>query len=291
MNQVAPGFEAPLPLPGSGDQAPAPPVETTETQAIEAPFGWWPWLLAAALAGLAAALVLRRRRVASLAGPATMPLPEPAAPQPRPVPPPAAPALPSGVVTTRLRPKAPAAPPGAEPAVPSGLIVSKRLRPWIDLELEVTGITVTEGDIVLRFRLTIANVGQGPARAIAVEATALNAGEDQGAELSRFYDRPTPEQAAIALLERSASAAINHEVRMPRSSLREYEHDGRRLFVPILAFNLSYRWSGGEGRTGKAFLLGHERRGAERLAPISLEAGRAIIGNVGSRLLDEALRR
>ena len=73
--------------------------------------------------------------------------------------------------------------------------------------------------------------------------------------------------------------------------VREYEAGGRRLFVPLIAFNTSYRWSGGEGRTSAAFLVGHAQRGSDRLAPLRLDTGAQRLQGLAVRMLDEQQRR
>ncbi|WP_029941392.1 hypothetical protein [Sphingomonas astaxanthinifaciens] len=291
-------------------------------------FGWWPWMIGAALAGIALALALRSRRqrlapaggdlgralfLAPDAPPAPAPAPRPApparspAPSARPVP--AAPepssTLPAGVVTTRLRPAPPAAPPApAPPAAPPapasapapqpapvGAVVSRRLRPWLDLDLAVREILLDEAEALIRFDLVIVNGGAAGARAIVVEALALNAGDQQGQELSRFFALAPSTAEGIDEIAPMASATVSHEIRMPRSAIRAYEAQGRSLFVPVIAFNATYRAGAGEGRTSAAYLIGRERPGADRLAPLPLDPGAARMLGLGVRRLDEAVRR
>jgi hypothetical protein len=198
--------------------------------------------------------------------------------------------LPSGLVTTRLRP-AQAPPPAAEPALPAGAVVSTGLRPWIALDLAMTEVEFTAGDAILRYRLSIANTGMATAQELVIEALPLNAGESQDRELAAFFERRETGSPAIAALPRLGALDIDHEVRMPRGAILPYEVQGRRLFVPILAFAVTYRWSGGSGRTGAAFLIGHQQNGSERLAPLRLEQGGGRAGGLGARRLDPAVRR
>jgi len=273
----------------------------------EGRLSWWPWALAAALAGIALAVWLRRRERQGYGRQSTgeeplaaaPPLPEPAArtpapPSPAPAPAPAAPPqppLPSGLVTTRLRSASPTAPaPAQRPPAPVGGVVSTRLRPWIDLDLALSEVLLTATEAVLRFRLAVANSGSGSARDIVIEALALNAGDNQAKEIANFYARPAASEAGIDQLPRASATELTHEVRMPRSAIREYEAQGRRLFVPIIAFNAVYRWGPGTGRTSAAFLVGHGRPGAERLAPLQLHDGPARLGSLGVRRLDEFVR-
>jgi hypothetical protein len=170
-------------------------------------------------------------------------------------------------------------------------VVSTGLRPWIDLDVALLDIQLTEQEARLRFRLTLMNSGAGGARDIVVEAFALNAGESQEAELAAFFARPEAAEVAIAQLPRLGTAELVHEVVMPRGAIREYMAQGRRLFVPVLAFNASYRWSGGMGRTGAAFLTGHEVPGSDRLAPLRLDGSAKRLTGLGGRRLKEQVRR
>lgn len=288
----APAIEtAPTTLPG----APEPLAQDSATEATG--FAWWPWLLAAALAGIALALVLRRRGSReAFAAPASdlapPPAPPPSARTPPPSAPPAQPPLPSGLVTTRLRSPANAAsePVGAAAPAPVGAVVSTRFRPWIDLDLTIGEILLDEEAALIRFKVALLNSGSASARDIVVEALPLNAGESQAADLASFYRRSSQQQGGIAELPRGAATELTHEVRMQRTGIRAYEAQGRRLFVPILAFNASYRWHSGEGRSSAAFLLGHEQPGSERLAPLVLHDGPLRLGRIGVRRLEEALR-
>ena len=61
-------------------------------------------------------------------------------------------------------------------------------------------------------------------------------------------------------------------VRIPRDKIREYEVEGRKLFMPMVAVSTRYRWSSGEGQTGAGFLVGKGQESADRLAPLRIPA-------------------
>jgi hypothetical protein len=177
------------------------------------------------------------------------------------------------------------------PDLPAGAIVSTRLRPSVEIDVEVTDVALTETEALLRFRLHLGNNGSAGARDLVIEALALNAGEGQEAELASFFQRPDGQEVAIAELGRNSSAQLSHEVRMPRAAIRAYEVQSRRVFVPILAFNVGYRWGSANGRTSAAFLLGHRQPGSDRLAPLGLEDGQRRLATIGVRRLENELRR
>jgi hypothetical protein len=152
-------------------------------------------------------------------------------------------------------------------------------------------IVLTEAEAVLRFELAIANSGTAVARSVAIEAGMINAGEAQGQELERFFGRPNAVGEGVSELPPNGIMSLTHELRVPREALLVYEMQGRTLFVPIIAFNASYGASGGEARTGAAFLIGREVPGAERLAPLRLDQGRSTLTGLGVRRLPEEVRR
>lgn len=269
---------------------------------------WWPWLLVAAVGGIALALVLRQRRKPAVAGPAeTMfegvspSLREPAAPRPPTPPQPPNPAptppLPTGMVTTRLRQSpspaqsqpSPTPPPTPQPV--AGGIVSRRLRGWVTIDVAVREILFSAEDAVLRVDLVIGNEGTGSARDIALEALAINAGDDQADGIEAFFARPAARVAAIAELGPHRDTVINHEIRVPRVAIRIYEAGGRALFVPVLLFNAAYRTAAGEGRSSAAFLVGRHNPGSAKLAPLVLPEGAGRATGLDVRRLDQAVRR
>lgn len=293
------------------------PVSTSlpTPTATEAPSSnWWAWLIAAALAGGAIALLFRQRRRRSTAGgyeepvaPYAEPAPKPVqpvrpleraalqpAPAPSPAPAPAPAPAPTGIVYTRLRaaPAAPVTAPAApEPAVPVGAVVSTRLRSWIDLDLAMREIVIDSSEAILRFDLAIINGGAAAARDVIVEALAFNAGEQQSEELQKFFAQRAGSTDGIPEMAPMGSAVVSHEIRMPRAAIRAYEAQGRTLFVPIIAFNASYRAGATTGRTSAAWLLGREMPGSERLAPLLLGEGSSRLLGLGVRRLEDSVRR
>ncbi len=291
--------------------APLPPITVSQPGSeTSAPLLalWWPWLLVAVLGGVGLALVLRQRRRPALAGhaeevferaaPEPAPLPRAPAPRPAPAPAPAEPPqapLPTGLVTTRLRPPLGTAPPAAPPppvsAPVSGGIVSTRLRGWVELDLVVREILFTRGEALLRFDIIVGNSGTGTAREIALEAFATNGGDEQAAALAGFFARAAAISVAIPELGRLAETVLSHELVVPRSAIRAYEAQGKALFVPVIALSASYRTGSGEGRTGAAFLVGRDVPGSEKLAPVLLPETDGRLLGLGVRRLEEAVRR
>jgi hypothetical protein len=114
-----------------------------------------PWLVAAlALAGAAAWYFLRQRPRESYAGAATGAIDLFEAPAPAPTP----------------APRAPPPPAAPKPDLPSGL-VSTRLRPWLEIQFKPLRAIVDEQKAAVAFEIAVVNTGSSPARDVLIEAS------------------------------------------------------------------------------------------------------------------------
>jgi MYXO-CTERM domain-containing protein len=263
---VNPGFE-PEPS-ASALLPPASEVPASDT----APSSWPWWLAALALAGVAAFALLRQRRGERRLAPAGPAVPEPlprATPEPPPV---------------RALPPSPA--PAPPPAPASGGIVAARLRPWIDFELVPERASLTEQGIVLHFELVVINPGNAPARDVRIEARMINAGASQEAELAQFFRRPLDSSDAVVQLPPLGRLSLRSSVVMPRERIEEFVVEGRRLFVPVVAFNALYRWSGGDGQGAAAFLVGRGKDTDAKLGPLRMDLGPRLFRDLVARRLE-----
>jgi hypothetical protein len=75
----------------------------------------------------------------------------------------------------------------------------------------------------------------------------------------------------------------------PRSAVQEYEVAGRKAFVPVIAFNALYEWSGGKAQTSAAYLVGRETS-SEKLGPLHLDLGPRAFTSLRARVLPAAVR-
>jgi hypothetical protein len=230
----------------------------------------WPWLLAALALGAGGAFLFWRNRSREVfaGGPQldAFVAPEPAAP-PRAAPP----------------PKAPPA------AAPSG-IVSTRLRPWIDLVFQPGRCIIEDDRVTLEFELGLQNSGNAPARGVLVEASLLNAGPYQDQEVGDFYGAPVGEGERIAIIPPLKTVMVKTRVSAPLANVQLIEIGGRRVFVPLIAFNTLYGWSNGDGQTSASYLLGRDGKG-EKMGPFRLDLGPRVFRNVGARQLPIAVRK
>jgi hypothetical protein len=72
---------------------------------------------------------------------------------------------------------------------------------------------------------------------------------------------------------------------MPKEQVREITVQGRRLFIPTVAFNVVYDW--GENRSGQtstSYVVGREAEApSERMGPFRLDLGPRLYRSVGQR--------
>ena len=286
-----------------------------------------PWLIALLLAGGAVVAWLLRARwrrepayddAATFVperpepvGYASPPAPEPARqPQRAPTAAPLLRAPVSGGITVK-RPDgfAPAAPPPPTPSTTPSLqtmgIVSTRLRPWLEIELVPSRAIVDEAQASVEFDVVVTNSGNGPARHVLVEACMINAGEEQDDELKRFFDAPVGAGDRIDAIAPLSTITLKSAVSLPLAQVRAYEVGGRRLFVPVVAFNALYEWGAGKGQTSASFLLGRatgvsdEVPGDEgeaptidrRMAPLRLDLGPRVFRRLDARRHSMGKRR
>jgi len=228
----------------------------------------WPWLALAAVVGAAAAFLLwrRRSREALAGGPVAdayiAPEPAPQPPQPAP---PQAPALPAGIVSTRLR-------------------------PWVDLAFAPISCVVDEEQVTIEFEIQLYNSGSAPARDILVEASLFNAGATQDQDIGAFFAKPAGEGERIPSLPPLQRMTIRNALVAPRANIQQFELGGRQVFVPLVAFNALYVWGGGKGQTSASYLLGRETKG-EKLGPLRADLGPRAFTGLGIRPLPGGVRK
>jgi hypothetical protein len=232
----------------------------------------WPWLLAALALGAGGAFLLWRNRAreAFAGGPRfdAFVAPEPE-PEPAPPPPP------------------PAARKRAEPSIAG--TVSTRLRPWVEIGFEPQRFIVEDDRVAIEFDLELYNSGNMPARAVLLEATLFNAGAKQDEELSRFFANPVGQGERIVAIPPLKRITVRTQVVVGREHVQVFDIGGRKVCVPLIAFNALYGWSGGEGQTSVSYLFGRDTKG-EKLAPFRLDLGPRLFRSLGARLVPGGLR-
>lgn len=260
--------------PDGSSFAPAPAQSFPEAPSGFSPL---PWLLAIVLLGGGAFFYFRRQRpgLAFAGGPevSAFAVPDPA-PGPRPQPPAAAPAP---------------VPAPAPPIAPVG-IVSTRIRPWLDLQFRAEKVVLDDDRALVEFEILVENSGSAPAREILVEAAMFNAGPEQDKQLGAFVARPVGQGERVPLLPPLKSMAFRSAVHLSREQLKQFKAGDRLVFVPLVALNVLYRWSGGDSQTSATYLVGKQTKG-EKLAPFRCDQGPSTFATVSARELDVRVRK
>jgi hypothetical protein len=183
----------------------------------------------------------------------------------------------------------PAPAPAPKPAAPAG-IVSTRLRPWVEIAFAPLGCIVEDERVTIEFEIQLRNSGSALARDILVEASLFNAGPTQEQDIGRFFAEPVGQGERIATLPPLQSVTIRTALVAPRTNIQLFELGGRQVFVPLVAFNALYRWSGGHGQTSLGYLLGRETK-SEKLGPLRLDLGPRAFTKLGIRALPTGVRK
>jgi hypothetical protein len=270
-----------------GSQPGLVPVTPPESASIPLDSGppMWPWLLAALLAGAGALYYGNRHRLRRATAGDAMPFEAPAparAPEPlqRTAPQPSAPARPV------------AAPPPEQPIssrIP-GMIVSTKLRPRLDIQFIPERLILDQENTTIRFATMLLNSGNAPALDVLVEAAMFNAGANQDQEIDAFFAHPRGRGNRIAELPPLQNMTFRSEVTLPTSSLRLFEIEGRKLFVPIVGFNALYRWGGKDAQTSDSFIVGIDTQ-SEKMGPFRIDSGPRQFRNVAARPHSARLRK
>ena len=235
-------------------------------------FTYWPWLLAGIVAAGGALLLFRRhqqqrgRYAEALAGFDLGAAPEPA---------------------TEPLHRAPVPP--VPPKSASTGIVSTRLRPEITIDLLPERAVLDETGATIEFQVTVRNNGTAPAREVLIEACMVNAGPAQDQELGAFFAHPVAKGEAIPQIMPMTEILLKSAVRLRPEHMRQYEFQGRKLFVPLVGVNAVYRGPAGPKQTSASYLVGRDGDG-EKMAPFRLDLGPRIFRGLGARTHTLGLR-
>lgn len=317
-NLPLPGVALPSPpQPGfAGDDrasAPLAPPMVAPRSAPESDGLPWPWLLAGLALALGALFFARQRRqrtdryagafagkaaggdAAAAASPVRA---TPAMPAVRPKPAPPTPAPARALQPERRIPSIAARPAAAPkrqaPASPSdgGGIVASGLRPRLDFELHpIRAETDAARGAALLFDVVVVNNGSAPARDVLVEAQLINAGPGQDEEIGRFFREPVGSGDRLPVIPPMGRVSIKSRLTIAGADLVPVEIEGRPLFVPLVAFNALYRWSGGDEQSSASFLVGRGSEEGGKMAPFRLDLGARSWSGLGARPHSMGLQR
>jgi hypothetical protein len=292
LRQTAPSSSVTAVLPGLDSTGEASATATEDVVVPDVPSNGelllWPWLLAAIAAAAGLGFYFYRARLQpAFAGGADEDVHE----EPR------APALPRNVAPRAVAPRhdpTPKTPPAPAPAPvtdePLKGFVSTRLRPWIEIGFHASRCTIENDKVTIEFEIEITNTGNAPARGVLVEARLVNAGPSQDSEIGQFFSNPVGQGERIESIAPLRNVRIRSGLVMPLEQVQIYEIAGRKVFVPLIAFNILYSWARGSGQTSASYLVGRDTKG-DKLAPFRLDLGPRLFRSLGQTPLPIAVRQ
>lgn len=250
------------------EEAPAaPPPAATPAATTDSglPWGWIGAALALILAG-GTALFLRRRFREVETDYSDDPMQEADAPEP---PRPSTPATPTRRPATTPQPAAD--------------------RAWIDIDLTIDSARYSLLGVSIGYRLTLRNRGKSMASDMLVHALIGNADANQNELLRAFFagTKGMPVHSVVSIAP-GQTQVLTNELRLEPGAIEPLELDGRLLLVPLIGFDVHYRWDAdgtpGSGRSGSAFIVGQEQvPPTEKLAPFRFDQGPRQYRDVGCR--------
>jgi hypothetical protein len=115
----------------------------------------------------------------------------------------------------------------------------------------------------------------------------FNAGAEQDKEIKAFFARPVEDDrgARVLAIPPRKGARLRNVVAMPKENVREINVQGRRLFIPLVAFNVVYEWGEGKsGQTSMSYLVGREPdEPSDKMGAFRLDLGPRVYRSVGQR--------
>lgn len=301
LPQGARGNEPPItpsvPLEVTTDPAPQPSLADPSLAPDPAETGsilTWPWIAAliALIGGGAFLFFSRRDRSRRHGDPGRMAFaglaPDVADPEfAPPVRPRADPVPPRGQAGLGPRPDPVPSLGTARPSPPKpagdGTIVATKLKPQLNIEFAPERVVITEQEVMLMFEIILSNVGSAPARDVLVEGHLFTAHAAQDRDIATFFQNPTASDDRMSLIAPLGRVSLKSVARLPLEQVNQFEAGGRKLFVPLIGFNILYRFGGTEGQASASFLVGRGNEEDEKLAPFRLDQGPKIFRGLTSR--------
>lgn len=199
---------------------------------------------------------------------------------------PAAPAAPAAALPPAAAgaPPEPSAAPAAFPAA-APVADAAEQRPWLELVFNPTRAAATPSHTEITFEFALRNIGSMPAHNIRIDVRIFNASDE--AAIAEFFASPDPMRSTLAPqpIPPGIESHFRSRVEMPLTDVRAVIVEGRSLFIPVIAFNVTYGWEGGgHGQTSRSYLVGRETETpSDKMAPFRLDLGPRVYRSVGQR--------
>lgn len=167
--------------------------------------------------------------------------------------------------------------------------MASNLRPALELGFHPLRCQVDDDQVAIEFELELFNSGAAPARAVFAEASLLNPSATQDSELAAFFANAHGKGEPLDVIPPMKRVSFRSQVVIPRAAVQEYELAGRKAFVPVIAFNALYEWSGGKAQSSAAYLVGRDTQ-HDKLGPLRLDHGAREFSGLGARPLPSGVR-
>lgn len=129
--------------------------------------------------------------------------------------------------------------------------------------------------VTIAYSLHLTNRGAIAAQDVMVRGIIGNAGAQQQALLQGFLagEDGLPLHGVVGIAP-GETVTLAGELRLGSDRIQPVTMGERSLLIPLAAFDASYQWESGDGRTARAFVVGQEQEPpADRLAPLRLDRG------------------
>ncbi len=164
-----------------------------------------------------------------------------------------------------------------------GTVIATKLKPQLNVEFVPDRVVVTEQEVMLMFEIVISNVGSAPARDVLVEGHLFTAHVGQDRDIATFFQNPIQSDDRMTLIAPFGRVSLKSVAKLPLDEVNQFEAGGRKLFVPLMGFNILYRFAGSEGQASASFLVGRGNEEDEKLAPFRIDQGPKIFRGLSAR--------
>jgi hypothetical protein len=161
------------------------------------------------------------------------------------------------------------------------------IRPQITLEFKPERATLSFTALTVKGTLFIENRGQDTATDMHMRATMISANQEQATTIAAFFNQSIPvEDNILGDAKAGEKIALELEISIPSQELQSYSVAERRIVVPVIIADLSYRWSGGQDSSRLACLVGREAQSPHgKMGPLRLDLGPRSFTPLGQRPL------
>lgn len=186
-----------------------------------------------------------------------------------------------------------AAPPAPAPAVPvPRQTPGSTARAQIEVAFRPRRAGTNLTSAAVDCELVVRNTGSAPAHAVRLSVALITAGNAHDAELHALFDNGGVRPVVAPFdLAPGADKTVKAMAMLPKEAINVVSVKGRPMFVPMVAVNALYEWSGGSGQTASSHVVGIAGSGGERMRPFWLDQAQRMHDGVSEHAHSVAVRR